>query len=317
MMSVDLTQELPGQVFFGDLLFDDEPTVQIPSEVTLKRRKPTSKKPKDELDSPSKIDFYWESLEGDRPNPKFLQVGDILEVRRFCGYPEPTWHYRRGRFVTSGFWDGRDKNNPQYFFLQEYNGAFFDFDPYCMTWKRVGFDETYKVPRKDNIYDVMVEYIRPVPLEKRIEALHQVEKLYPYTSRAYSSLVHDAWDKALLAVTTPEEYLNFAQKHALRHLPKVVQKYIETDLSELKGEARMRIISSLVWKAEYFVEQFHDRCYTYYKPLIQRAVETAEGKGLVYALSDWGCTTRAGVELKEAPGSLWLEVDGNRMIIEP
>jgi hypothetical protein len=137
--------------------------------------------------------------------PSDIQVGDILRVKTWGGKTV------EGRFVTKGFWDGRDKADPTYYYL-DLGDRFQDFMPKQNEWVKVGHDADYQPPRKDDILHRLVKRLSVIPFPERLAAFQAFQKGYPYLSYEYSPHVSKAWYRAIETITKEQEIIDY-QKH--------------------------------------------------------------------------------------------------------
>ncbi|MCF8568401.1 hypothetical protein LLE49_27155 [Alicyclobacillus tolerans] len=111
-----------------------------------------------------------------------------------------------GTLCAFGWWIEAREDLQNYHWL-DIGGDFRHFDPYRDDWVYVGRDEQYQLPRKDDIEEKLIKVLSAVEPTKRIAAFQQFEKQYPYLSAEYYPLVSQAWDKAILKVTSLDDFL--------------------------------------------------------------------------------------------------------------
>ncbi|GMA65634.1 hypothetical protein [Alicyclobacillus fastidiosus] len=168
----------------------------------------------------------WEQKsQASRIDPKDFRIGDIFYVKWGNGLDF------EGRLAAKGWWcDREDLKN--YHWLDTGTG-FRHFDPFLHEWMYKGHDDGYRAPSKDDIEERLRARLATVPLKNRIATYQQFQNEYPYLSAEYSPLMREAWDKAIVAVTTLDEFLAARKDWSCPvdippKLTKQVQQYVES-----------------------------------------------------------------------------------------
>lgn len=92
-------------------------------------------------------------------NPAQLEVGDIVEFISYGG------NLLEGCFVTKGFWDGRDKESPQYYYF-DVDGKFYGINPSVCDWRVVGHDDSYEKPCLYDITERLIDLFKDTAFPK-------------------------------------------------------------------------------------------------------------------------------------------------------
>lgn len=244
---------------------------------------------------------------------EIAQVGDRIRFRSYIS------KRLEGNFVTCGFWDGRDQANPQYFFF-DVGGKFVELSLYHLNnseWARLGHDDSYVPPRKDDIAERLIERLRPLSFADRLSTYQAFKAEYPSLAFEYSPLLSEAWQKAIIEVTTEQDVMAF-QDHwkYIGRLPAYVTSYIENVIFPLSGDARLEAMWSLRWvdskkpdHGKYWIRYLPKIQMTYYKPLFSKLIrETQDVSMLKLLCRIWG--PQGDGFLEQIPGLSWTITDG-------
>ncbi|KPV42670.1 hypothetical protein [Alicyclobacillus ferrooxydans] len=196
-----------------------------------------------------------------------IRIGDRFEVHWSNGVQFT------GTFVTRGWWQ-TEREELDYYWLQTEKHDFRHMSS-DDEWVYLGHDDSYTPPRKDDICERLVDVLKQVPLDKRIPALQSFEHQYPYLSSEYHPLVREAWDKAIVAVTSLDELLSYYASWTCKaEFPKgkgsVIREYVQT-VFQFSREQWKEELLKLRWteggQQGCFVYRFAARDVTYYRPL--------------------------------------------------
>ncbi len=77
-------------------------------------------------------------------HPMQLVAGDIVEFVSYSG------KIVTGTYVTRGFWDGRDRECPQFYYFCV-NGTYLEMNPKVCAWSLIRHDDAFEKPAKDDI----------------------------------------------------------------------------------------------------------------------------------------------------------------------
>lgn len=245
-----------------------------------------------------KKDALEQAVKGD---PSQLVVGDYVEFMSNSG------HIMEGHFITKGFWDGRDQECPEYYYF-DVNGRFFQFDPYRCAWTFLHHDDDYVKPDKTLITERLIQELKEIPFINRLEYYRsQFENKYPYLSYEYHPHVYDAWNKAIVEVTTMEDVLLNLKHWSIREkFPKEVIQFIEEKILPLNSEERFKELFKMEWKDVawregkkkfYCTKRFSEKNFTVYKSLFTVLIQkTNNTKELISLLSIWGINSKLDKE---------------------
>ncbi|QSO50121.1 hypothetical protein [Alicyclobacillus mengziensis] len=210
----------------------------------------------------------WEGkVQGNTFRLSDIRIGDRFEVHWGNGV-EFT-----GTFITHGWWH-TEREDLDYYWLETAGHDFRHMSP-DDEWVYFGHDENYITPCKDDILEKLVEVLKQVLLEKRIPAFQSFEHQYPYLSSEYHPLIREAWDKAIVAVTSLDELMSCYQGWTCKAmLPQgkasVIRDYVKT-VFQLPREQWKEELLKLRWteggKGGYSVRRFSTLDVTYYRPL--------------------------------------------------
>ncbi|MGX5609070.1 hypothetical protein ACWKTZ_22105 [Bacillus cereus] len=228
-----------------------------------------------------------------------LQVGDKIHVydghvkREFTGY-----------YITKGFWDGRDKNNFYYYYMEiideenpvEYTRNFRGFNPMCQV-TLLKENTNYVPPRKEEVSQLLKEKLQAVALDKRIGVYQNFEKNYPYLSYEWSPILKDAWRKTIVEVTSEQDYLNLLvkkNKQMATKIPKPIKEQLEKIFDEAAPGERMKQVKRLQWiesynslhdkEIEFTYHTWNEKDFTYYKSLTYMFLETTNDVKLYFEI---------------------------------
>jgi hypothetical protein len=246
-----------------------------------------------------------------------IQVGDVLRLKTWGGQTV------EGKFVTKGFWDGRDRDNPTYYYV-DLGDRFQQFMPNHNEWVKVGHDQTYVPPRKDDILHRLVKRLSYIPFPERLAAFQAFQKEYPYLSFEYSPHVNQAWYKAIEVVTKEQEIIDL-QKHwdYTVKFPPYVLSYLEKFVFPITGEERLQALKSLRWvknpKAQhgsFFVNYTPLKSCSYYSDLILKWIRDSQHcPNFKIFCRIMGAQSRI---YREIPGLVWKEdEEGTTEVLVP
>ncbi|WP_282201550.1 hypothetical protein [Collibacillus ludicampi] len=278
-----------------------------------KQKKQTTTNQLDLFDVLEDIQWEDEKKAGEKQSPESLVVGDIVKVKTWNG------DILVGRYVTRGFWDGRDLERPTHYYF-DVDGKFFEFNPYLNEWIYVGHDDSYQPPRKDDLVEKLIERLRNVPYTERINAFHAFKQEYPYLSYEYHPYVSEAWRKAIVSVTTEQDVLDAKKTYAwTRPAPKFVQEYIAKHIFPLKGEKRLKAIYQMRWcdwkctprgyKNEGWFIGYYPDFGGYSHPVLQKFIAETTSLGNLKTFVRYMQYQTNRFE-ENPPGLFWLEEDG-------
>ncbi|MDA1675182.1 hypothetical protein [Bacillus cereus group sp. TH152-1LC] len=228
-----------------------------------------------------------------------LQVGDKIHVydghlkREFTGY-----------YITKGFWDGRDKSNFSYYYMEiideenpmEYTRNFRGFDKMCQV-TLLKENTSYVPPRKEEVSQLLKEKLQAVALDKRIGVYQKFRDNYPSLSYEWSPILRDAWRKAIVEVTDEQDYLNLLvkmNKQMAKKIPEPIKERLESIFNEVAPGERMNQIKRLQWvepynsshdkEIEFTYHTLNENDSTYYKPLTYMFLEKTNNVKLYFEI---------------------------------
>ncbi|WP_436664486.1 hypothetical protein ACOALA_20795 (plasmid) [Alicyclobacillus acidoterrestris] len=203
-------------------------------------------------------------------DPKDFRIGDIFYVKWGNGLDF------EGRLAAKGWWCERE-DLENYHWI-DVGGRFRHFDPYLDEWMYKGHDNGYEPLSKTDITEKLMERLSTVPLKDRVEVFKAFEEEYPWLSAEYHPLVKSAWDKAIVAVSTLDEFLTARKDWSCPanippNLIKQVKKYVES-VFWLPRELWRSELLKLRWtaggKTDHYVQGFEQRDTTYWRPLYKK-----------------------------------------------
>lgn len=232
-------------------------------------------------------------------NPTQLVVGDRVEFISYGG------KLLKGIFITKGFWDGRDQENPQYYYF-DVDGLYYEINPSCCAWNLIDHDDEYIKPNKYDITEILINHLKNIPFPKRLETYRSFQNQYPYLSYEYHPYVSLAWDEAIIEVTTIEEVTENLKHWTIKEkFTQEVKQFLTEKILPLDGEERLQEMFNFEWKAVAWHEGkkkiFRTRCfsqknYSVYKSLFQTLIRNADNaKDLINIASIWGVDSRPDV----------------------
>ncbi|MBU8908157.1 hypothetical protein [Desertibacillus haloalkaliphilus] len=228
--------------------------------------------------------------------PDQLVTGDIVRFKDNLG------KYREGIFVTKGFWDGRDQGNEvfYYFEVKEDDRSFFmEINPYRNKWVKIGHDDDYCPPSKLDVKERLIKALKLLPFEKRLDCYKWwFTNQYPHLSYEYHPLISQAWDDALIEISTEEEAAeSFKKDGHIYKFPRSVKEWLkdifESDCSLFEVESKFDEIRTLRWIEKegdmHLLCQLNKRDYTFYKHLLSHYIENAKSfKNFLVFCGKWG-----------------------------
>lgn len=134
-------------------------------------------------------------------------------------------------------------------------------------------------------------YLKIRPFPKRLEAYRAFENLYPYLSYEYNPYVSEAWDKAIVEVTTMEEVLsNLNHRQVRQNLPKQVKQSLDDKVLPLDGKERLKEMLKIQWKERLDSEhswnrKFSKKGYSVYDVLFRDLLQKASNEKELIALA--------------------------------
>ena len=177
-------------------------------------------------------------------------------------------HYsREGIFVLSG--PRVNVEGTHYFFeeiMPRYNGkekvmekrGFAEFSDNVRAEVEIitkGYDPNYKLDDSDTVYSKLVEKLKEVPFADRIKTYQEFCKLYPQYEIVWSKLLSTMWDKAILAVTTPEEVeaeiMDKKHKHG-KEYNSSVKSFLTYVFENVEPSKRPDYINGVFWSSNWF-----------------------------------------------------------------
>lgn len=245
-----------------------------------------------------------------------LRLGDILHVKWSNGVE---WE---GVYTgLSGFWDGRPEFQDERWIYatkvsrggtMEFTATYKQFDPVGDEWYKIGRDESFQLPSKEEIEPQLTAILSGVPLKNRIDAFHHFESQLPTLSFDYHEWVSNAWDTAILKVTTLDEFLAEEKGWSCKaELPESAVRYIKTTVFETEPSKRLEVIKRMRWvKSEesgrYYMGMPAQQEVTYYGSLYARFIEEARTPSeLVSIVRMRGDDSRYVKE--KCPAKFWVE----------
>lgn len=248
------------------------------------------------------FDFLKAAEEPEKSNPQNaispneLSVGDIVDFVSYGGKS------LRGTFITKGFWDGRDQADPQYYYF-DVEGRFYEIDPSRCSGARIGHDDDYVKPGKDDITERLVDHLKKFAFPDRLGAYRNFQNQYPYLSYEYQPYVSGAWDKAIVDVTTMEEVMSNLKHWSLREkFPQEVKQYLAEKILSLDSEERLSEMFKMEWqelawkegKQKIFcAKRLVQKTFSVYEPLLQTLIKKASNaQELISVASIWETTSK-------------------------
>lgn len=214
----------------------------------------------------------------DTLNPMDLVVGDIVEFVSYGG------KLLTGIYLTKGFWDGRDQEKPQYYYI-DVEGYYYEMNPSVCAWKIVGHDANYTKPNKNDITEKLIRHLKNYPFTDRLSAYREFQNQYPYLSYEYHPYVSKAWEKAIVEVTTMEEVIANLKHWSIREkFNKEVTKSLAENVLSLRGEERLKEMFNIKWaeaawrdgqQVKKWSKRFAFKTMSVYESLLRTLIEKA------------------------------------------
>lgn len=192
------------------------------------------------------------------PDPESLRLGDKVHVVWSNGV-----EFDGVCTGLRGFWDNRPEFRRDHWVLRtniKYVGDakpcegfkdYCSFNPHRDEWIYTGRDEEYRVPDKSTIVERLTEQLRAVPFERRLSKFRRFEEEYPRLSYDYNTgmrLFSDAYDKAMIAVSTLDEVLSSEKVWTCRaEFPKEAVNYIREAIYPAPRETWLSLLKAIKW----------------------------------------------------------------------
>ncbi|MDU9693998.1 hypothetical protein O0Q50_22715 [Priestia aryabhattai] len=113
----------------------------------------------------------------------------------------------------------------------------------------------YQLPNKSAVYPKLVEELKSVPLNKRIETYRLFCQSYPQYEVTWHRLLNDVWDYAIAEVTTPEEVeemIMTEKKEHGRYYEPFVKPFLDYVFENIEPSQRFEYIKGCAWSKVWY-----------------------------------------------------------------
>lgn len=264
------------------------------------------------------------------PDPESLRMGDIVHI-----------HWNNGVEFDGictglrGFWDNRVEFRTMHWVLRtniwhkgdsEPSEGFRDyshFDPHRDEWVYIGRDDSYRVPDRETIAERLIDRLKVVPFDSRLNVYHAFEAEYPRLSYDYNAgmnLMSNAWKRAIVAVTTIDDVLSSKKEWTCKaKFPKEAVSHIRDVIFNADREQWVHMLKQIHWSESAYtgsdgrenwrVNSLCNRNTNIYTPLLDALIPQARNATELLKLAEIRGEDNQVQFTQEKPQKFWIEDD--------